>query len=144
MLRYWSDQQPADWNVVERRIGFVGLTIAGKTSPNAYRWWQEEEWVEELRRPRIKNVSVPWRFWSHIGNEADKVTPSHVRARWADENAMKPRRWGRHLKALRFAAKLYDQAKERDERSAFLSELNKLPAVKTAWLRSLALRIKGI
>ena len=144
MLRYWSDQQPADWNVVERRIGFVGLTIAGKTSPNAYRWWQEEEWVEELRKPRIKNVSVPWRFWSHIGNEADKVTPSHVRARWADRNAMKPRRWGRHLKALRFAAKLYDQAKQRDERAAFLGELNKLPEVQQAWLRSLALRIKGI
>lgn len=144
MLRYWSEQQPADWNVVERRIGFVGITVAGKTSPNAYRWWQWEEWVEELRKPRITNVSVPWRFWGHIGNEADKVTPSHTRARWADENAMKPRRWGRHLKALRFAAQLYDRAKENDERSAFLSELNQLPEVKQAWLRSLALRIKGL
>ena len=144
LLRLWSMEQGADWNVVERRLGFLGVTWRTKNSPNTWRWWQQRSWVDELAKPDITNVSVPGRLWDFLGNRQAKVTRSHHAARWADPDIRLPARFGDHLPALRFALDLYDRARTRDERERFVAELTAQPQMREAWLRSLLLRLRGV
>lgn len=142
-LRYWSKVQFADWNVIERRIGFVGLVEERKNSPNTWRWWQHQAWVRDLKKPKITNVSVPCKFWGWIANNDERVTPSHHKYRWASIDVREPVRYGRHLKALRLAVRLFELGQNRDERKRFVIQLAAQPEMKEAWLRSLVLRLKG-
>ena len=145
LLRLMCRTERADWNVVERRIGFTGVVIAGKTSPNTWRWWQHEPWVAELKKPRISNVSIPGYLWGFLGNNAEKVTRSHSLWRWADPASRSPDHADEHTRALRLAVSLYDRGLARDERSRFADELARLPEMRHAWLRRLvtALRRAG-
>ena len=142
-LRFWSNIQFADWNAIERRIGFVGLVEQRKHSPNTWRWWQHQEWVRQLRKPNIGSVSIPWEFWRWIANNDEKVTQSHHKYRWASVDVREPVRYGRHLKALRLAVRLFELGQDKDERKRFISQLAAQPEMKEAWLRSLILRLKG-
>jgi hypothetical protein len=143
-LRYWAREQGADWNVVERRIGFVGLTWQEATGPNVWRWWQHQPWVEELTKTPIKNVSVPGHFWGFIANNDEKVTPSHWLKRWASIDASTPCRDDHRLRGLRLALDNYDRGRDSDERARFVRELTQLPEMREAWLRSLVLRVRGV
>lgn len=143
VLRYWSNLQSADWNAVERRIGFVGLVGQEKNSPNTWRWWQHQEWVRELKKPKIRNVSVPWSFWHWIANKNEKVTPSHHKYRWASIDVTEPARHGRYLRALRLAVRLFELGRDKDERKRFIGQLAAQPEMKEPWLRSLVLRLRG-
>lgn len=143
ILRPWGDEQGADWNVVQRRLGFVGVTWRTKNSPNTWRWWQQRSWVRELTKPDITNVSVPGRLWDFLGNRQAKVTRSHPAGRWADPDTRIPARFGDHLPALRFAVDLYDRAGTRAERERFIAELTAQPQMRESWLRSLVLRLRG-
>lgn len=143
VLRYLSNLQPADWNVIERRIGFIGLVEQEKNSPNIWRWWQHQEWVLRLHKPKITNVSAPRRFWQWIANNEEKVTPAHHKYRWAAVDVTKPARHGRHLKALRLAVRLFGLGRDKDERKRFIGQLTAQPEMKEPWLRSLVLRLRG-
>ena len=143
VLRYWSNVQFANWNVIERRIGFVGLVEQEENGPNTWRWWQHQEWVRELKKPNIMNVSVPWRFWQWIANNDEKVTPSHHKYRWASIDVTEPARHGRYLRALRLAVRLFELGQDKDERKRFTSQLAAQPEMKEAWLRSLVLKLRG-
>lgn len=143
-LHYWSDLQGADWNVVQRRIGFVGLTLQRHTSPNTRRWWQQQAWVAELPKTPITNVSVPGYFWGFIANNDEKVTPSHWLGRWAAREASEARRDEVRLRGLRLAIENYDRGRDRQERARFIRELTQLPEMRDAWLRSLVLRLRGV
>ena len=142
-LRYWSHSQPADWNVVKQRIGFVGLTIKTKSSPNTWRWWQHQQWVAELRKSNIKSISVNDLFWRWIANSEEKVTPSHHVNRWASEDATKPQRQPRHLKALSLAVLLFDLGRDKSERNLFARHLTAQPEMNERWLRSIVLGVRG-
>jgi len=143
-LRHWAEQQGADWNVVQRRIGFVGLTVRTQTGPNVWRWWQHEPWVTKLNKTPIGNVSVPCKFWEFIANNAEKPTPSHQIYRWASPDVTTPHHDPPRLKGLRLAIDNYDRGRDKEERVKFIRELTGLPAMRQAWLRSLVLRLRGI
>lgn len=143
-MRYWGKGQGADWNVVQRRIGFVGITCQDRASPNVWRWWQHQPWVAELTKTPITNVSMPWPFWSFIANNNQKVTPSHWVKRWASLEATAPRRDDHHLQGLRLALEIYDRGRDADEREKFVRALTELPEMRQAWLRSLVLRLRGV
>ncbi len=143
-LRHWAERQSADWNVVQRRIGFVGLTRQEPMSPKAWRWWQHQPWVEELTKTPIKNVSVPGHFWGYIANNDEKATPSHWLERWASLDATAPRRDPHRLRGLRLALDNYDRGRDKAERARFVRELTQLPEMRDAWLRSLVLRLRGL
>ena len=143
-LRYWAQVQGADWNVVQRRIGFVGITRQEPTSPNTWRWWQNQDWVGELTKTPITNVSVPGYFWGFIANNNEKVTPSHWLRRWASLDAMEPRRDEIRLRGLRLALENYDRGRDTGERAKFIRALTELPEMREAWLRSLILRLRGV
>ena len=143
-LRHWAQRQGADWNVVERRIGFVGLTRQEETGPNVWRWWQHQAWVQELTKTPIKNVAVPGSFWGYIANNDQKVTPSHWLKRWASVDATAPCRDPHRLRGLRLAIDTYDRGRHKDERALFVRELTQLPEMRESWLRSLVLRLRRV
>jgi hypothetical protein len=143
-LRYWAREQGADWNVVERRIGFIGLTWQEATSPNVWRWWQHQSWAKQLTKTPIKNVAVPGSFWGFIANNDEKATPSHWLERWAAPEAMQPSHRAHRLRGLRLALDIYDRGRDKHERATFVRELTRLPEMRDAWLRTLVLRLRGV
>jgi len=144
LLRHWSELQGADWNVVERRIGFVGLTRREATSPSVWRWWQHQPWPAQLTKTPITNVAVPGAFWGFIANNDQKVTASHWLERWGALEAAAPPRDAHRLRGLRLALDNYDRGRDKDGRARFVRELTQLPEMRQAWLRSLVLRLRGV
>ncbi len=143
-LHYWAREQGADWNVVQRRIGFIGLTWQTSTSPKAWRWWQHQPWVTQLTKTPIKNVAVPGSFWGFIANNREKATPSYWLERWGTVEAARPCHYEHHLRGLRLALENYDRGGAREERAMFVRELTQLPEMRHAWLRNLVLRLRGV
>jgi len=143
-LERWSRVQGADWNVVQRRIGFVGITRQTHTSPNTRRWWQRQTWVTQMTKTPITNVAAPWDFWGFIANSDHKVTPSHWLFRWSAPEAASPRRDDIRLQGLRLAIDNYDCGRDKQERARFIRELTQLPEMREGWLRSLVLRLRGV
>ncbi len=143
LLRDWSRREGADWNVVRRRIGFIGLTCREKSSPNTYRWQQHDDWRAQGAKISAKNVSVSPALWSHIAGTGVKVTISYRRDRWGRGEAARPPRTDEALKALRGAVELYDLARTRAERQAFARTLSAQPAMAEPWLRHLVLDLKA-
>jgi len=143
-LRHWTQRQGADWNVVERRIGFIGLTRRTATGPNVWRWWQHQSWVERLTKTPIKNVAVPGNFWGFIADNDEKPTPSHWLERWAALESTTPSRAPRRLRGLRLALDNYDRGRDKQERARFVRELTQQPEMRDAWLRRLVLRLRGV
>lgn len=143
-LEHWSRVQGADWNVVQRRIGFVGITRQTHTSPNTRRWWQSQPWVAQMTKTPITNVAAQWGFWGFIANNDQKVTPSHWLHRWSAPEAATPRRDDARLQGLRLAIDNYDRGRDRDERARFVRELTQLPEMREGWLRRLVLRLRGV
>jgi hypothetical protein len=144
LLKHWSTAQKADWNAVRRLVGFVGITLHSKNSPNTWRWHQHRPWTAEIERANIKNISVPRSLWSWIGNHDDKATPSFRIYRWACEDAKLPARDEVHLRGLRLAARLFDLGCDRDERKRFAAEVAAQPEMSEAWLRARVLRLRAI
>jgi hypothetical protein len=48
VLRAWSDQEHAQWDVIRRKLRFTGVTFRLKTSPNAFRWQQHAPWTTQF------------------------------------------------------------------------------------------------
>jgi hypothetical protein len=142
-LQLWSRQQRCDWNAVQRRIRFVGLTARGKNSPNAWRWHQHQDWLRELPDAEVKNVSMPLQMIQLMADVLDKVTPSHSVDRWAEIRGGK-RKWTRERDlALKAACRLYDLGRTRTERLALAARIARLTAaMRDPWLRATVLRLR--
>jgi hypothetical protein len=144
LLRHWGRVQGADWTSVRSRIGFIGITVRKKNSPNTWRWQQQCDWVAEIDRSRVKNISsIPRQQWSWIGDHQEKTTPSFRIERWASSDAQLPTRDDPHLKGLRLAASLFDRGRDRHERARFAAEVAVQPEMKEAWLRARLLRLRS-
>jgi len=63
-LRVWIDQECEPWNVIRRKLRFIGVTSRAKTSPNTFRWHQHAEWTRQLPARSVRNVSLDHRVWS--------------------------------------------------------------------------------
>ncbi len=141
-LEQFAEVQGADWSAVRRRIGFLGLTREGKTSPKTWRWHQHHEWVKALPRASVGNVSVPWRYWTLVANSEEKVTPSFDMWRWQQPDLDQPVRYAPYLMGLRLAVRLFDLGKSRDGRADFARALVALPEMDKPEVRSLVTRLR--
>jgi len=144
LMKHWCLSKGEEWNVVRKRIGFIGITSRTKNSPNTWRWHQKAGWVAEIERANIKNISIPAGLWRWAGDYAEKATPSFRIERWAAVEARSPSRSEQHLKGLRLAARLFEHGRRRKERALFASELAAQPEMKEAWLRTLVLRLRSV
>ena len=143
LFKEYAEMQGADWNVVSKRLGFIGITHQEKNSPNTFRWQQSEYWSQAGgRRVEVKNVSTPWFFWGHAANIAEKVTPSFHRRRWFDPNFAGPIHSDDALKAVRRSVEIFDFAAKKKERQQLARSFAALQEFKEPWLRKLALDLK--
>jgi hypothetical protein len=142
LLRQWSERDKADWNAMQRRLRFVGLTKRRKTSPKTWRWQQHQGWLAEVPDAAVKNVSVtPW-VLDWMASDLPKLTPSHTLHRWTLIRGGGPPRGCDHLAAIWVARRLYDLGRTRKERLALAATIAKLREMRDPWLRSLVLKLR--
>jgi hypothetical protein len=129
-------------DLVRRRLRIVGITERTKNSPNTWRWQQRCEWASDFPSRVLKGVSVPWRFWSYLGNTQAKVSRSNPPSRWLDPEMGTPPRDPEHTAALRLARALYEHGRTREEREALARVLSTQREIRGSWLRRLVLELR--
>jgi hypothetical protein len=147
LLRPWVDQESgvaggAQWDVVRRRLRFVGITWRTKTSPKTWRWQQHVEWAAQLPSNAIVNVSLPGEVWSYLGNVQPKTAASFWTGRWADRSVAEPRRTEETTAALAEAVALVEAGRSAGVRHQLARLLHDQPQIREPWLRSLAVELR--
>lgn len=140
LLREWIDEDGAQWDVARTKLRFVGVTSRQKTSPNAYRWAQDNPWVDELPSKAVINVSLDRRLWSYLGNYQPKLTRSFTPDRWLVDSGG-PDRSERTRIALSEAVALVGFGRSAAGRRCIASAIDGEPALSEAWLRTLRSRL---
>jgi hypothetical protein len=141
-LKLWNKQHQGDWNSVQRRLRFVGLTQRKKTSPKTWRWQQHQDWLAWVPDTNVKNVSVPRWAWEWMGGGLPKLTPSHTVNRWTLLRGGGAPRNREQLVAVQLACRLYDLGRAREERLALAATIASLRDMRDPWLRTLVLKLR--
>jgi hypothetical protein len=141
-LRQWIDDERAQWDVIRRKLRFVGVTWRKHTSPNTWRWQHEADWTSELPPRAIKNVSMRYDVWSYLGDRQPKATVSFRPYRWLDEAVSEPDRDDERLAGLAEAVALVERGARLQTRATLIRLMADEPAFREPWLRSLALELK--
>lgn len=136
-MRDWSEEVGCEWKAVRRKIRILAITVAGKTSPKAWRWWQHADWIQQLESGSFKSVSVPWEMWSYLGNYQEKSTLSFTPKRWARIGSEREAPTEAQAQALRLGLYLFLRARSGLAKESFKAELTTQNAMKFAWFRTL-------
>lgn len=136
VLRAWSDDEHAQWDVIRRKLRFTGVTSRLKTSPNVFRWQQHAPWTTQLPSTSIVNVSLDRAAWSYLADHQAKLTRSFPPAQWLDE-APAPGRDDKTRQALAEAVSLVSYGRSPQGRTALARVMDGEPALSQPWLRSL-------
>ena len=135
-LREWIEDERAQWDVIRRKLRFVGVTRRQKTSPNTWRWQQHEDWTGQLPSGSVVNVSLDPALWSHFGDVQTKLTRTLRPDRWLAE-ADGPGRAEATRQALSEAVALVAFGRSAAGRRQLARAIDGEPALAQAWLRSL-------
>ena len=142
LLRSWADEERAGWDVIRRKLRFIGVTSRTKTSPNTWRWQQHADWTGDLPASSVSNVSIPWPVWSYLGNHQTKLTRSFHPGRWTNDHGDSPRHDDETRQALTEAVFLVVLGRTARVRDHLIALMAAEPAFKHAWLRDLALEMR--
>ncbi|GAA1071181.1 MAG: hypothetical protein JK586_14250 [Nocardiopsis sp. BM-2018] len=144
-LRDWIDDERVSWNLIRRRLRYLGITVREKTSPNTWRWQQHAEWTSDLQPSAVRNVSIDRFLWGHLGNSQPKTEHSFRRSRWSDPSVTRPRHDEKARRGLAEALSIHAHGRTRRVRSLVHRTLTAEPAFRDPWLRTLAhgLRASG-
>jgi hypothetical protein len=85
LLRDWIDEDRGQWDVIRRKLRFLGVIARGRTSPNTWRWQQHVGWTRQLPADAVRNVSLDGQVWKYLGNNQAKLTASFTPQRWLAE-----------------------------------------------------------
>ena len=118
LLHDWTVEDGAQWDVIRRKLRFVGITRRTHTSPNTWRWQQHAEWPAQLPASAIINVSVDAHLWSYFADQQDKATISFRPQRWLDETVLEPARDETRRKGLALAVALVEYGSRKATREA--------------------------
>lgn len=77
MLRDWIAEDRAQWDVIRRKLRFVGGTVRRKTSPNTFRWQLHAPFTRQLPARAVLNVCLHWRAWTYLADRQVKLTLSY-------------------------------------------------------------------
>jgi hypothetical protein len=139
-LRRWVDDERAQWDVIRRKLRFIGITSRRHTSPKTWRWYQHADWARELPRSAVVGVSLPSHVMGRLWGTEHKTTVSFRAERWLDESVRHPRRDEPGRRGLAVAVALYRRGAElRDE---LVTLLAREPQFAEPWLRALALELR--
>jgi hypothetical protein len=137
VLREWVDAEREPWSVIRRKLHVVGIVARGQSSPNAYRWQQQETWPAELPARAVVNVPIDADHWYYFGNEQVKLTRSYHPARWTADEPDGPRHGMTVREALAEAVALVELGRGRQVRSLLARTMAAEPAYAESWLRTL-------
>jgi hypothetical protein len=136
LLRSWIDEERQAWQVIRRKVRFVGVTPRRRTSPNTYRWQQVEEWPAQLPARSVVNVSLdPW-VWSYLGDHQVKLTRTFRPDCWLAE-AAGPGRDEPTRQAIAEALAIVAYGRSRAGRRALARAVRGEPTLAEPWLRTL-------
>ncbi|MET8305635.1 hypothetical protein [Micromonospora sp. NPDC005173] len=76
LLRDWVEEQREPWDVVRRKIRFIGVVARGKTSPKTRRWQRHAGWTADLPSGAVSNVSMDPSVYSYLAERQEKLTAS--------------------------------------------------------------------
>lgn len=137
----WAQDEHINLKSFRDKIGFLGITMRTKNSPNTWRWQQNVEWVNRLGIKHIKNISAPRSLWEYLGNTQDKVSKSNRPISWNSESMLDPPREESNMMALRRAFDLYSRGK--DEKFMLSKILAKEKSNNEEWIRKLILELRN-
>lgn len=143
LLHSFCQETTKDWPAVTRKLRIIGLRVQTHNSPNTWRWQQHQSWLDLIPNTPIKNVSAPAGFLYFLANTQDKVTQSHHQKYWDRRTNTPERPTDAQLKALAFAARLYDVGTTKQERHLLAREITTCRDFKKPATRALVLRLKG-
>jgi hypothetical protein len=142
-LRAWSKDCGQDWNSVQRRLRYVGITEKTHNSPKTWRWQQHAAWLTMVNRRSVKNVSIDFDWWWALAEHQYKCSPSHTPDRWAADDISAPGRDIEQLRALSAAYGLFELGRSEATRRDFAALLVKQPSMNEGWYRSLVRELRG-
>jgi hypothetical protein len=136
LLDGWITESREPWDVIRRKLRFVGVTRRGKTSPNTWRWQQHAEWTRQLPAGSVVNVSLDRVVWSYFGDHQTKLTRSFRPDRWLIPDE-RPDRDDRARQALAEAVAVVTYGRHLHGRRALASAIIDEPSLAQSWLRSI-------
>lgn len=144
MLRAWGHEEHESWSVIRRKIRFIGIVSAQKTSPKAWRWHQARSWTGDLPGTAVVNISMPYWLWTYLGDHQPKLSRSFTRDRWCDHEfaADRPRSEPTR-RALAEAQMLTRFARSEEGRHLFVRTLTGEWSFREPWLRALVSELRG-
>lgn len=135
LLYDWITETREPWDVVRRKLRFIGVTQRHKTSPKTWRWQQHAEWTHRLPAGAVVNVSLHRFVWSYFGDHQTKLTRSFRPDRWLTQ-ADEPDRGDKTRQALAEAVALVTYGRNLGRRG-LARAINGEPALAQPWLRAL-------
>ncbi|NES29300.1 hypothetical protein GCE86_17845 [Micromonospora terminaliae] len=143
LLDDWIVESREPWEVVRRKLRFLGVTRSRKTSPNTWRWHQHAGWTRRLPAASVRNVSLDALVWSYFGDHQTKLTRSFRPDRWllTDDG---PDRDERARQALAEAVALVAYGRGAPGRRALAAATSHEPALAEPWLRSVVRQLNGV
>ena len=142
MLDHWARKEGVDVAAVKRRMRVIGITERTKNSPNTWRWYQRAPWVKGFARSALRSISIPYGFWTYLGDSQEKVARWNPPFVWGTEYPLTASHEPARLEALRLALAIHERGREREERERLAAALAARPEMRHAWLRSLVLELR--
>ena len=136
LLRDWTAEDRAPWDVIRRKLRFVGVTVRHKTSPNTFRWKQHASWTRQLPARAVLNVSLDWPTWTYLADRQVKLTRSFTPDRWL-AGAAGPDHGEPTRQALAEAVALVAYGHSPVGRTELARAIAGEPGLAEPWLRSL-------
>ncbi len=136
LLRDWIAEDRAQWDVIRRKLRFVGVTVRRKTSPNTFRWQQHASWTRLLPARAVVNVSLDWPAWTYLADQQVKLTRSFTPERWLAD-AAGPDHGEPARQALAEAVALVGYGRSVTGRTELARAIAGEPGLAQPWLRSL-------
>jgi hypothetical protein len=140
LLRSWIESEREPWQVIRRKLRFIGVTSRTKTSPNTFRWQQHADWTASLPARSVLNVSLDRLVWSYLGDRQVKLTRTFRPQDWLADQG-EPRRGEDIGAALTEARALVEYGRSRDGRRALAAAMVREPAMAAPWLRALLVQL---
>ncbi len=136
LLRDWIAEDRAQWDVIRRKLRFIGVTVRRRTNPNTFRWQQHASWTRLLPARAVLNVSLDWPAWTYLADRQVKLTRSFTPDRWLAD-AAGPDHGEPTRQALAEAVALVAYGRSPAGRTGLAQAVAGEPGLAEPWLRSL-------
>jgi hypothetical protein len=141
-LRGWAMDQRAAWDVIRRKLHFVGITRRTHTSPNTWRWQQHADWTADLPARAIRNISLDTTVFSYFADRQVKLAPSFARWYWSDTGVTSPDHTAVTRQALAEAVALVEAGRVPATRNQLIQHIVAEPTITEPWLRALVRELR--